>query len=397
MRIFRYADLPTANLMVDAIYEGNVGGKLAGEALGRLLPVGNQGGFRAAGTRDHEKFVALYSSGDDPDWPDRLDLNTGQFVYYGDNKRAGKALHETPRGGNALLHSIFQKVHSSSTDRSEIPPCFVFQRYPTAVSARSFQFKGLAAPGYPGLAPTMDLVAVWKTSSQQRFQNYRAIFTILDEAEISRKWINDLQSGKVLTENCPTTWREWVNRSKYIPLTSENTTDFRSLEEQLPIGSNKLRLLRIIWDLFKDQPLSFEKFAACVFQMHDERVIIDEVTRGSIDGGRDAIGRYKLGLDNDPIFVEFALEAKCYKPQFDGNPANTVGVKETSRLISRIRHRQFGVLITTSAVARQAYSEIRDDKHPILIFSGIDIVDILIRNGFNTPQSVSQFITKNFT
>jgi hypothetical protein len=45
--------------------------------------------------------------------------------------------------------------------------------------------------------------------------------------------------------------------------------------------------------------------------MLDQRVVIDQITRASIDGGRDAIGRYVLGLNNDPVYVDFALEAKC--------------------------------------------------------------------------------------
>ena len=45
--------------------------------------------------------------------------------------------------------------------------------------------------------------------------------------------------------------------------------------------------------------------------MTDSNIIIDKVTRGSIDGGRDAIGRIKLGVDSDPIYAEFAIEAKC--------------------------------------------------------------------------------------
>ena len=91
--------------------------------------------------------------------------------------------------------------------------------------------------------------------------------------------------------------------------------------------------------------------------MHDRRVIIDQITRASIDGGRDAICRYVLGLDDDPVYVEFALEAKCYSPGIGGTEVNTVGVRHISRLISRLRHRQFGVLVTTSAIARQGYEE----------------------------------------
>jgi hypothetical protein len=34
-----------------------------------------------------------------------------------------------------------------------------------------------------------------------------------------------------------------------------------------------------------------------------------------------------------------------------------------SRLTPRLRHRQFGVLVTTSAIARQGYEEVREDRH----------------------------------
>jgi hypothetical protein len=122
-----------------------------------------------------------------------------------------------------------------------------------------------------------------------------------------------------------------------------------------------------VYEHFKDAPIAFEAFAARIFQMHDQRVIVDEITRGAVDGGRDAIGRHLLGLSGDPVYAEFSLEAKCYRPPADGRAANTVGVREVSRLISRIRHRQFGVLVTTSIVGRQAYEEVREDRHRLYL------------------------------
>jgi hypothetical protein len=84
--------------------------------------------------------------------------------------------------------------------------------------------------------------------------------------------------------------------------------------------------------------------------------------------------------------VEFALEAKYYQPD------HGVGVRETSRLISRLRHRQFGVLVTTSYVGEQAYKEIKQDGHPVLVLSGGDIVEILVQNGVNTSEEVAQWV-----
>lgn len=67
-----------------------------------------------------------------------------------------------------------------------------------------------------------------------------------------------------------------------------------------------------------------------------------------------------------------------------------------SRLISRIRHRQFGVLVTTSTVRRQAYQEVREDRHPIIFISGKDIAEILIKAGYNTQKSVNDFLNSEF-
>jgi hypothetical protein len=62
-----------------------------------------------------------------------------------------------------------------------------------------------------------------------------------------------------------------------------------------------------------------------------------------------------------------------------------------SRLISRLRHRQFGILVTTSYVDSQAYKEIKADGHPVLIVSGTDLVGVLRRNGLD-PQSLTRWL-----
>jgi len=297
----------------------------------------------------------LYTSGQDKDWPDLLDHSTGQFVYYGDNKTPGHELHDTRRSGNRILRRVFELLHASPARRDLIPPFFVFTKFPTENSARSVQFKGLAVPGFPGLPATEDLLAVWKKSNGQRFQNYRSVFTILDVSVIERPWISSLADGASSTAEAPTVWKEWIHYGRYRPLVSEPT-----------------------------------------FQMQDQRVVIDQITRNVVDGGRDAIGRYRLGLIDDPVQVEFALEAKCYAPALKGSRPNTVGVKEVSRLISRIRHRQFGVLVTTSAIARQAYMEVRQDRHPIIFIAGKDIVEILITSGYNTRDILQNFLKTEF-
>lgn len=399
MRVIPSNLLSSSDLIIDAVYEGGTQANAAADPISKLLQgVGNQGGFRASGKGPNKKYVVLYTSGEEKDWPDTLDLSTGQFIYFGDNRRPGHQLHDTPRKGNEILRRVFEFLHGSPSMRAVVPPFFIFKSYPTPASGRSVQFKGLAVPGFAGLPSTADLVAVWKTTEGQRFQNYRAIFTVLDEPVIARSWLQELAAGEsaAALSSAPGAWRDWVGSGRARALASENTTIIRSIEEQRPGTSNKKAILRAVFEYFEQAPIAFEAFAARVFQMHDPRVIIDTITRGSVDGGRDAIGRYLLGLSDDPVYAEFSLEAKCYQPGLDDTSPNTVGVREVSRLISRIRHRQFGVLVTTSVIARQAYEEVREDRHPIIFFSGRDIADILIHNGFNTPELVASLLITEF-
>jgi len=213
---------------------------------------------------------------------------------------------------------------------------------------------------------------------------------------VPRVWLKEIANGHTLGTSAPKAWTDWVATGSYRPLASESTTIIRSQEEQLPDTPLKRELLEAVYDHFKNAPLAFEAFAARIFGMHDQRVMIDKITRASVDGGRDAIGRYLLGLSDDPVYAEFSLEAKCYRPPLSGEGANTVGVREVSRLISRIRHREFGVLVTTSVVGRQAYEEVRADRHPIVFLTGKDIANILTTNGFNTLERVTALLEQEF-
>jgi len=104
----------------------------------------------------------------------------------------------------------------------------------------------------------------------------------------------------------------------------------------------------------------------------------------------DAHGKYRIGMKDNAIHVDFALEAKCY------NFNNSVRVKETSRLISRLRQRQFGILVTTSYVHHYAYKEIKEDLHPVIILCAEDIANILTDAGYRTKSDVKRWLRQNF-
>lgn len=392
--IVPFEELGFVDLIVDAVYEGGSAKNTGADPIARLLPgVGNQGGFRPPGPGP-KRFVVLYSSGEDGDWPDRLDLSSGQFVYFGDNKKPGHDLLDT-RGGNRVLRETFQGLYGGATGRAGIAPFFVFTKCPTARSQRSVQFKGLAVPGFPGLPITEDLVAIWKITNGRRFENYRAVFTILNAARISRGWIEDLSQGRGESNLAPTAWTSWITSGKYLPLTAEPTKTIRTEAQQSASSPLEVAIVQLVYDRFAETPHLFEAFAAFIYQLTDPaRVLIDEITRTSVDGGRDALGRYQLGLSVDHVYAEFALEAKCYRPPSPGVSPTRVGVSEVARLISRIRHREFGILVTTSVIARQAYEEVRGDRHPIIFLCGRDIAQILIASGYSTLEQIELLLSE---
>jgi hypothetical protein len=384
-RIFEFNELESADLIVDATYKGGTAGNAGDDPIHKLLGCGTQGGFRYIGPAKATRMVVIYSSLQDTDWPDTLDEITGQFTYWGDNKKPGHALHDTPRKGNEILRKSFEDLHLGMRDR--ITPFFVFTK---GSLGRDVVFRGLAVPGGTGLSSTEDLVAVWKSKNGERFQNYRAIFAILDIPVITRTWLSDVKNRNVRSLNCPSILRKWIENGIYAQLRAERTIQYRTKEEQLPSSIDDRKIIETIHLYFETDPYRFEKCAGELVRLMDSNIVSIDLTRPWVDGGRDALGKYRIGLDANMIEVEFALEAKCWRLD------NAVRVKDTSRLISRLRYRQFGIFVTTSFIHRQAYKEIKEDQHPVIIVCAKDIVRILKDHGYSSPRSVKEWLEKYF-
>jgi hypothetical protein len=387
MEIVSFADLPVANLHVDAVYQGSRNGNAGDDPFPKLLNVSNQGGFRYRGRLNALELVVLTSSLADPDWPDSLDRETGTFTYYGDNKRPGRALHATPRNGNELLRRVFDLSHQGREGRSQVPPIFVFSNTGTW---RDVVFLGLAVPGTTDLRASEDLVAIWRSAGGKRFQNYRARLTVLNVPVVQRTWLDDIRRRQPHSPNAPEAWVKWVETGQFDSLAAPRSLEHRTKREQLPDREGR-DLVSAIHAFFADRPHEFEACAGALARMLLPDIASLDLTRPSRDGGRDAIGQFKIGRGGMSVLVDFALEAKCY------GPGNAVGVREMSRLISRLRHRQFGVLVTTSYVDSQTYREIKEDAHPIVVICAADIVDLLRLNGLGEVGSLSSWLQREFS
>jgi hypothetical protein len=386
---YKFEELNNADLIVDAVYHGGSHGDSRDDPFTRLLGLSNMGGFRYRGDIDGDmSLLMVLSTFGDPDWPDVMDKETGQLTYYGDNKKPGRGLHDTGKRGNRVLRRIFADAYGGESGRRNVPPTFVFAR---SGPGRSVEFLGLAVPGLSDVWEADDLVAVWKSSNGKRFQNYRANFSILDAATISRRWLNSLIDGDEKESAAPEAWREWRASGQRRVLTAERSIEWRSKREQYPEDRLSRSLLETITDYFADRAHDFEYCAVEIARMVMPDITSANVTRRFRDGGRDALGQFRIGSGPSSVLVDFALEAKCFTP-----PAG-VGVRYLSRLISRLRHRQFGVLVTTTWLDRQAYKEIVEDRHPIVVISGADIVSTLREAGLNNPKTLTEWLEAHFS
>lgn len=385
----KFEDLENADLIVDCTYQSKrtTINNISVEPLNKLMRCGNQGGFRYRGSTKTLKFefLILTSSLNEIDWPDYIDEENGTFIYYGDNRKPGYELHNTRKKGNLILKNIFDNLHSGK--REKTPPIFIFT---TGKRERDVIFRGLAVPGTQGLNQTEDLVAIWKSNESKRFQNYKATFTILDIPLVKREWINDLIKGDTLSKNCPRAWRNWRLKGLYAPLIASKTKKYRTVSEQIPEAKYEKELINTIYQYFRKNPFDFEKCACELARLMDKNITRIDVTRPTKDGGFDGLGKYKLGLEDNSVEVDFALEAKLFKM------SSSVGVKHISRLISRLRFRQFGIFVTTSYIATQAYNEIIEDNHPVILICAKDIVKILRNVGIDTKEKLQSWLTEKF-
>lgn len=393
---YAFEELGSAPLFVDCVYESGLGLNVSHEVITKLLGCQNMGGFRFVRRQDargkQEKlpaYVVLVTSMKEPEWPDFLDVETGVFHYYGDNREAGASLNSKP--GNQLLERIFDLLHEGRW--SDIPPFLIFRK---TGHRRDVQFLGLAAPGNPRLSSDQDLVAFWRTMGSNRFQNYEAFFTVLDTGDqpISREWLNALSTDHDNSNRlAPDVWLEFVEhgRDGIRALKAPRILHIPTREEQLACETEEGRqCVQAIYQYFRAQNsfFGFEACAADIVSMMDSHFVDFTLTRPWRDGGRDALGHYTISAGahvNVPLKIDLALEAKCYEMN------KAVGVKEMSRLISRIRYRQFGVMVTTAYVHQQAYSEVVDDGHPILIVTARDIARVLLEHSI-THENIENWI-----
>ena len=348
----------------------------------------NMGGFRLKSKTDISNtnlidfaFCVVVTNFKDKEWPDLIDKESGTFVYYGDNKIPGNPIDQTPLGGNKFLEKIFNDLHEDR--RKLIPPVLCFESL--KIGDKAFmKFLGLAAPGGNKLSAEEDLTGIWKLKDGNRFQNYRSIFTILDEAKVNKLWLEDIVSGllPIGSVHCPKRWKEWVNTGLYRALEAKKEISIRLDKDQKPINNEEELNLNLLKNELNDREFEFAALEIVKYLSPNFKDLT--VTPKAKDQGRDVMGKYYLGHSDHKVSLDVSVEAKFWK--------SNIGVKPLMRLISRLKDSDIGIFITSSSFSTQIQKEIADDDRPIILICGIDIIRILKRQGLSNEIDFKNWI-----
>ena len=391
-----FKQLEGVHLTTGAVYEGGHIGNISDDPLARLLKGGNSGGFRYCGSVESLNYLIITINTDNRQWPDTMDPESGTIVCYGDNRSPDHGIHDTPRHGNLILRNLYKNLHSSKDPRCHVPPIFLFSKHPNKASPRSIRFLGVCAPGSPGLKPPNDLIRKQKQFESKRFWNYRATFTVLDIPVIKRAWIDDLETGIKDSPHRPIVWKMWHKSGLYRPLQQKHCLGVRSPGMQLPKDDLRKAMLFKLYRYFSSEPYKFLHFAADIYALTDSKITLGRVNRHSSDGTYGINGGFQLGIDADPVRLGFLVESKCYNPGIGARKRKSIGVKEVLKMLSRLGNRQFGVLVTTSVLTRQAYEAFRKQEHPVICMAGTDIINILISNNIISVEQLTRWLSQNY-
>ncbi|MFC1578969.1 restriction endonuclease [Pseudomonadota bacterium] len=289
-------------------------------------------------------------------WDDVIDLSSAQILYWGDAK-----FHESRRiddfNGNRKLRAIFDYLTSGRLEMA--PPILHFSK----PEKGRVKFNGLCC---------MDKLEIsWFDDHGNPVQNYHAILTILDCAEVEIDWLHQRVTCSDPAEldrheKCPKAWTNYKRgRTKALDIWSPQ---IRSEAHQRPeTGSEDEAVLNQLVDL---DPFDFEKVIVALFQEIPEITHHIAGTKNTADGGFDFFGTFKLPRPVN-YEIKFRGEVKRYAR------STAVDPKSVSRLVARLSRMEYGIFVTTSYFTKQAQREVLQDAYPVHLIAGIDLVMML--------------------
>ena len=95
-----------------------------------------------------------------------------------------------------------------------------------------------------------------------------------------------------------------------------------------------------------------------------------------------------IGRPSDTVQCNLTIGSSVLLGSRNNEAVSRAGSRISCVLRGSLRHRQVGILVTTSVVGKQAYAEIRQDHHPAAFLCGRELDVILMEMGLNSAQRV---------
>lgn len=287
-------------------------------------------------------------------WEDIVDFDTATIMYWGDAKHDKTKRYDEFRGNKRLLQTWHAVLDGKL---NHVPPILHFSK----------PKKG--AVKFNGMCALTDLQITWFEQNGEPVKNYRLELTILDIDTVKVSWLHERaknDDADTLNQNAPKTWKDYINGN--INRLDVWAKSVLKKEDQLPLTeSTDSNILRQLHDLGNVE------FEAVVVELlsnlpHVKHKITR--TRPTKDGGFDFSGEFSIPYPINYKII-FLGEAKKYKRD------SSIGVKHVARLVARLGRGEFGLFVTTSYYSEQAQKEILQDRYPVKLFTGLDLVKIL--------------------
>ena len=300
-------------------------------------------------------------------WEDVVDYTTSSIKYWGDAKHHPSLGYEDFRGNKRLLQTWHAVLDG---DLSQVPPILHFTK----------PQKGIVK--FTGLCSLSNLELTWFEDKGNPVKNYRCELTILDAERIEVQWLHSrayCADGQNIHKLAPNVWKEYVKgKIRKLDIWSNKIT---KKQDQLPLlNSREAKLLEQL------RSLSPTQFEAVVVELFRELPHVNHKifrTRPTADGGFDFYGQFSIPY---PVKynIEFLGEAKKFARSSPVQP------KHVSRLVARLGRGQFGIFVTTSYYTAQTQKEVLADGYPVKLFSGVDLVNILLELRLADNKGISQ-------
>lgn len=331
----------------------------------------------------------------DTPWRDIVLQDSGQVIYFGDNKSERFRANET-RGNKRVLEVLPLYFSQNSVEKNLAPPIIVTKTVKIGEKTGFRKFIGLGI-----ISDAPELVYQYEKNGDRVFANYRfkvTLFSLGEEGELNWAWIDDRKDSSIPTEDCnakaPAAWKKWINHgAEVLGSVQLKIRPYRIIpivEQKKMPGKNRAivhELLDIHYPDSTKDGVRFEAMAAFITELffENQNYFTGWITQGVGDRGVDFVGRLDIGQDELAKTSVIVLgQSKRYK--------NPISGERLTRVASRMTRGYIGVVITLDTFTPAAQKEINDDKLPIILINGKKVAELLLKYLHTTNKSLSELV-----